>query len=177
MTYLTYSIVLVFRRNNPTKNGSKMGVFLREIEDQRKMEVESNFNLTLTAHWTLMHFGHIHLVNYRKMASSKTSHLEALAGFFQISVKTFKFTKLTWIFKSINQICCLLMSLRNFKNASVCTALCRNVRKWKLDLDQLSYCSLGFLLFKSYIAHCFFTRLNPKKRNFLVLPSSIARNS
>ena len=70
MTYLTYSIVLVFRRNNPTKNGSKMGVFLREIEDQRKMEVESNFNLTLAAHCTLMHFGHIHPVNYRKVASS-----------------------------------------------------------------------------------------------------------
>ena len=64
-----------------------MGVFLKKIEDQRKMEVESNFNLTLAAHCSLMHFGHIHPVNYHKVASSNMSCLEAHAGFFRLLMK------------------------------------------------------------------------------------------
>jgi hypothetical protein len=64
-----------------------MGLFLRKIEDQSKMEMESNFNFTLAAHCTLMHFCHIHPVYYRKVASSDTSCLEAHADFFRLLMK------------------------------------------------------------------------------------------
>ena len=35
-----------------------------------------------------------------------------------------KFTRLTWIFKKSSQLQCLLMSLKNRKNASLCSLLC-----------------------------------------------------
>ena len=34
-----------------------------------------------------------------------------------------KFTRLTWIFKKSSQLQCLLMSLKNRKNASLCSAM------------------------------------------------------
>ena len=60
-----------------------------------KMEMESNFNLTLAAHCTLMHFGHIHPVYYLKWTFGI---FLAIINF----LKRFKFTKLTWIFKNVS---------------------------------------------------------------------------
>lgn len=131
------------------KNGSKMGFFLRKIEDQSKME--SNFNLTLAAHCTLMHFGHIHPVYCLKWNF----------GIFLVIInflKRFKFTKLTWIFKNVNQISCLLMSLWDSKNASVCTAESRLLMP-ECEKMEIGFGSIVILysgLSPVQILHCFY---------------------
>ena len=119
ITYTSYKNIIVFRRNNFTKKTEVKWRFSQgRLKIKGKMEMESNFNLTLAAHCTLMHFGHIHPVYYLKW---NFGIFLAIINF----LKRFKFTKLTWIFKDVHIVvpfAYLLLSYSKFEwaeNAAV----------------------------------------------------------